>query len=266
MNNFLKEASKRLVPPLSLKKLISQSKQLPQDEINRWIKEYQETKSKKSAEMILNHVSKMFAKEIYQRERLFLKEVPELTFEDIFNQMVLFLFKKLPDFDEKKSQFQTFAMWSIYPIIKNPGKTFKKRFEREVSHISLDKPVKNSKNNENAFIGKFIADENSDIEAEMEKDYQKSQIKNAINKLSHDDKEFIMNFFGFTKTKPEWRSKKGKVTVSSIAQATGRSNAYIKKKLTRILKELSSYLKQNKFNKYFILNKLIIEYNNKTRR
>ena len=89
----------------------------------------------------------------------------------------------------------------------------------------------------------FIADENSDIEAEMEKDYQKSQIKNAINKLSHDDKEFIMNFFGFTKTKPEWRSKKGKVTVSSIAQATGRSNAYIKKKLTRILKELSSYLK-----------------------
>lgn len=265
-NNSLKEAARKLIPSSHLKKLISQSKQLSQEEINKWVEEYQKTKSKKSAEMILNHVSKMFATQIYQRDRLFSKETPELTFEDIFNQMVLFLFKKLPDFDNKKSQFQTFAMWSIYPIIKNPGKTFKKRFERENPHVSLDKAVKNSKNDEDATISKFIADENSDIEAEMEKDYQRSQIKNAINKLSPSDKEIVMNLFGFVTPKPEWTSKTGKVTVSSIARGMGQSNAYVKKKLTKILADLSSYLKQSRFDRYFELSRLITEYNHRQRR
>ncbi len=247
--------AEKLFASSSVQKIINRYKPLDKDEEIYWINQYKKTHSEKSQMVLLNAVSKIFAHEINKNEPRFIAGVPEATYDDIFQQMVLAFFKGLKNFDPKKSRLSTWTTWEIMPIVRTPLKVMGDKFARKHGTVNIDMPI----NDAGDTVATLLPDKTLDIEDSYETGKKKSKLMSAIRKLDKQSQEYIMALFKYTKPE-KWVDKYGKITATSIAKEQGISVDRMYTRIDKILKQLRSILKQSKFDKYYTIDRLIEYY------
>ena len=218
--------------------IIDKYKPLTKEEEYKYVEEYRKNRSEKAAAALLFGVVRVFASAIYNNESKFLAQIPDVTFDDLFNEMVLRFYTKLPEFDPSQAKLNTWITWNIKPLVLNTVKTMRRKFDTKHRPKSLDEPV--TKDGDS--LGKFLPDGSIDVEDNYEKGSQKNKLERAIKKLKKEDQEIIMNLFGYVEPKKEWQSKTGKINAASIARGMGISADRVRARVERILTQLKSDL------------------------
>lgn len=252
--------AEKLIASPTVQKLINKYKPLEAEEEKYWVDEYNKTRSERSQMKLLNAISKIFASEINKNQSRFIAEVPEATYDDIFQQMVLAFFKGLKNFDPKKSRLSTWTTWEIMPIVRTPLKVMGNKFARKHNVVNIDSPINDSGDT----VASLLPDTSVDIEKDYSSGSKKSKLMSAIRKLDKQSQEYVMALFKYTKPK-KWLDKYGKVTATSIAKEQGISVDRMYTRIEKILKKLRSLLKQGKFDRYYSIDRLIEYYSRKKR-
>lgn len=255
----------RLYPSQTLRRLLNKYKPVPQQQIVPIIEQYLQTKSNKSATIILNAISKIFAKQISKNESKFIAALgPEATYDDIFNQMTVAIFKFIDRYDPSKTKFNTWVQNALWPITKDPVKLMGNRFNNQYKGkmININKPVGSSESG--ATIADLIADGDADVQKQLEDQIQDNKLKDAISKLTKQQQQIVKTLFGFIDPKPQWSKvlRNGKVTVNAvtIGKGLGYSPGIMRAKIAKIMQKLRQYLVQAKYDKYFGFDRLIEMY------
>ena len=252
--------AQKLYASNATRSIINKYKPLKKEDEIKWMEEYKKTKSDKSATALLNGISKVFANAINKNERVFLKTLPDATYDDIFNQMALMFFKKLPEFDPTKSKLNTWTTWQILPMVLNPDKTMRNKFATHNKVTQLD----NKMSDDGDSFATQLPDGTINVESDWETGQRNKKLANAIKKLNKEEQELISQMFGYEKPKKEWQSKTGKINAASIARGMGISADRVRAKLARAMDKLKSELKQSNFDQYFAIDKLITQYKNRS--
>jgi RNA polymerase sigma factor (sigma-70 family) len=230
--------AERLIASPTVQKLINKYKPLEAEEEEYWVDEYNKTRSERSQMKLLNAISKIFAAEINNNQSRFIAGVPEATYDDIFQQMVLAFFKGLKNFDPKKSRLSTWTTWEIMPIVKTPLKVMGNKFARKHKVVDIDTPI----NDQGDTIASLLPDTSVNLEKEYSSGSKKSKLMSAIKKLDKQSQEIILALFKFNKPE-KWVDKYGKVSATSIAKERGISVDRQYTQISKILDQLRSYLK-----------------------
>lgn len=247
----------KLIPSNHIKSMINRYKPLKKDEEIKWMEEYKNNKSgNKATEVLLNGVSKLFASAIYKNENKFLASVPEATYDDLFQQMCMMFLKKLPEFNPHRSKLNTWATWQIMPLVKTPVKVMGDKFARTHKMVNIDKPLDVNGNS----IATTLPDGSASVEDRFTTGSEKDRLTKAMKKLSKEDQEIILNFYGFVRPKKEWQSKTGKINAASIARGMGQPADKIRSRIAKIKKQLVKYLNQSSHRKYFDVDSYIRDY------
>ncbi len=236
-----------IYPSSFTKNLISKSKPLKKEEEYKWIEEFQKSKSEKSKLAILNAMSKFIANLIYKHASIFEVAVPSATFDDIFNQMVLIMFKSLDNFDLKKNvKLVTFLHQQFLNITKNPGRVMGTSFSRRLLdkgevEVNIDKPI----NDRGETVAMILPDGSLSLNAQHMGQRTRRKLLNAIDKLDRQSKSYMLALYGFDKPK-KWVDEHGKITGASIAREEGLSQDIVQRKIRQALNKLRDYLKESR--------------------
>ena len=232
--------------------ILRKYKPLSKEQEFKYAEQYKKTKSDKAANALLNGVSHLFANKINKHEGAFLKYVPDATYDDIFNTMVLQFFKYLHEFNPKKSKLNTWTEYTIMPVYRDPLRHMGDKFKAHHKVVDMDKPFAGSEET----IANILPDGSIDIEAAWERGIKNRKLLNAIKKLSPQDRDIILNLMGYIDPpKKEWSKtlKDGKVTINAttIARGLGISPDRVRTKVANIFKKLRTELAENNFQRYF---------------
>lgn len=254
-----------LYPSPPIKKLIDKYNPIPQQQIVPIIDKYIQTKSDIYAQKILNAISKIFAKQIYKNQSKFIAALgPQASFDDIFNQMTIAIFKFIDRYDSSKTKFNTWVTNALWPITKDPVRMMGSKFNTEYKGkmIDINKPISSSESG--ATIASLIADGDADVQKQLEDEIQDAKLKKAISKLNRQQQQIIKQLFGFDPPKKQWSKvlKDGSVTVNAvtIGRALGYSPGKMRAIIAKILQKLRKQLIQSKYDKYFAFDRLIQMY------
>ena len=247
--------------------ILRKYKPLTKEQEIKYTEQYKKTKSDKSATALLNGVSHLFASKINKNQGAFLKYVPEATYDDIFNAMVLQFFKFIHEFNPKKSKLNTWTEYTIMPVYKDPLRHMGNKFSAKHKTVDIDKPFAGTEDT----IADILPDGSVDIQAQWERGIKNRKLQNAIKKLNSQDRDIILNLMGYVKPpKKEWSKvlKDGTVSINAttIARGLNMSPDRVRTRVANILKKLRTELAQSKFDRYFQLNRLIERYDNPKRK
>lgn len=247
--------------------ILRKYKPLSKEQEIQYAEQYNKKKSDKAATALLNGVSHLFANKINKNQGAFLKYVPEATYDDVFNAMVLQFFKFLHEFNPKKSKLNTWAEYTIMPVYKDPLRHMGDKFKAKHQTVDIDKPFAGTEDT----IADILPDGSVDIQAQWERGIKNRKLQNAIKKLNSQDRDIILNLMGYVKPpKKEWSKtlKDGTVTINAttIAKGLNISPDRVRTKVANILKKLRTELAQSNFDRYFELNRLIERYDKPRRK
>lgn len=253
-----------LLPSSFTKNLISKSKPLSKEEEYNWIQDYQKNKSEKSKLVLLNAMSKFIASLIYKYNTNFEVAVPSATFDDVFNQMVLIMFKSLDKFNFKKEvRLTTFLNVQFQTILNTPGVVMGTAFSRRMlnkkeKEINIDKPI----NDRGATIGSILPDGSLSLSAQFMDQRTRRKLLNAVDRLDRKTKSYIIALYGFDKPK-KWVDEHGKITGASIAREEGLSQDIVQRKIRQGLEKIRGYLSESRHEFHHDLDYLLQHYRNK---
>lgn len=243
---------KRLIPSRETIRIINRYKPLSKQQQIKWTQEYKKRKSSKAAQVLINAVSKLFASQIKRNQTKFVKTLPEATYDDIFNQMVLSFLQGMPTYDPTKSSLTTRAMFTSMPITKNPYQVMGNRFAAAHRPANIDKPVGDT----DMTIGGLIPDKGGSPQDNYYVRKNKGRIMRAIKKLDKQDQQIALSLYGFIPIKKQWQTKTGKINPSSIARGEGVHPDRMRRRIGKIEDILRSQLRQNKLSRYQKINKI----------
>lgn len=255
----------KLYPSKDLQRIINNYHPLTQEQSDKWVKQYMKTGSEKSANAIINGISRLFAKVITKNDRKFVIALGEdITYDDIFNQMTVMVLKgiKQGKYDVKKSKLNTWAQWAIMPLVITPVKVMGDKFI-SVNRGNITNIDAKFKGSEDGTLGDILPDDSVDVQKDYTTDLQNDKLDKAIKKLTKDQQQIILTLFGYIPIKKQWQSKTGKVNAASIGRGLGIQAAKMRGIIEKILQKLRNYLKQSKYDKYHSLDRLIQMYSGK---
>lgn len=237
-------------PEKSVKKLINNGINLSDDIVKQLIDELNISKNKHREDeiktLLLYGVVKMFANEISKNDRknVWNATIPEATYDDIFMKMCELFFKHLPNFEPNKAKLSTWAFHQIKPVILNPVKTFRNKFNHKHKPTSMDKEYSNSDGQISTLADK-IEDTDSNVQTNYFNNKEQQSIMKALGKLKPLERDIIMVLMKFKEAPAEWKDERGGVNKATIARAIGKNKMYVQRKVESaqetLRKELEKY-------------------------
>ena len=236
-----------LYPSKALVKYINQKSKLKteMDVINA-ISKFRKTRDKKIFNELIKKYSKMMANLIYTNTTRLLKVSPNLSFDEIFNTMVLNFNRAIELFDpNRKIMFSTYLNNWLREVIQNP-RHFLDKFTAKNKKVIASLDVKYAKNSDNdgSTLGDSISD--SSIE-DMEVSYKKSKmmikVEKEIDKFPDNMKAVMKYKLGLVDTS-EVKNKTGSVTDVLIAKKLNISSPTVKSLYVTGLSKIKKYVVQ----------------------
>lgn len=259
----------RLRPSPQLKKLIDKYQPLPTDQLHEVVAHYVKHRDQPSATKIIKAISRIFSKAISRNQAKFIAAFgPEVTYDDIFNQMTVAIFKFIDRFDPTQSKFDTWVNNALFPIIKQPLKVMGKHMGAKFGNVNkgnmvdINKPIGTSEGG--ATIGDLISDGDKSIQDKLQDEIQHDKLMKAISKLKPQDQKVIRVLFEFDPPPEGWykKLKDGSISVNAATIARGKNiePGMMRGLIAKMMRQLRDELIQQKFDKYFALDRLIQMY------